>query len=215
MSKKIKANFSKRSKQLFQVLLSFILPLCLIGLGILLITNEKLFNHIFLVFGILLALIGLVNVVIYASRRKYEVQMQFLISGIVLLAIGVLLIIIPLAVNTLIPVFIGLCVLASGASGIANTVHFRRENTSIVIPIMIAITNCLLGVFILVYVLFMNKGTGWNVIGILMIISGVLRILNEILARIPVAKLTTTVKEEPIEAEAYVTPENKSDVERS
>ncbi len=208
MSKKMnKKEKSKRSKQFLYILLPFILPLCLIGLGILLLSNEAMFNRIFLGFGILIALIGLIDVVIYASRRKYEVQTQFLITGCILLAVGAILITIPLTVNTLIPMLIGICVLGSGISGIVNTLSFRQENCSIVIPMMFAVTNCLLGIFILIYVLFVNKGAGWNVIGILMIISGVLRVVNEILARIHVPKMTT-VKEEPIDAEATISDNN-------
>ncbi|MCD8219336.1 MAG: DUF308 domain-containing protein [Ruminococcus sp.] len=83
-----------------------------------------------------------------------------MVYGILLLVIGIALIIIPLTVNTLIPVLIGVCVLVSGLSGIANTLSFRQENTSVLIPILFAITNCLLGLFILIYVLFVNTSAG-------------------------------------------------------
>lgn len=190
-----------KSKRILNVLLPFILPLCLIGMGILLLTNEKMFNNIFLAFGILVTLIGLVEIVVYASRRKYEVQTQYLITGTILLVVGAILIIIPITVNTLIPILIGICVLGTGISGAVNTMSFRKENASILIPMLFAVTNSLLGVFILIYVLFINKDSGWNVIGILMIISGVLRILNEMLARISVPK-SAGVVEAPVDAEA-------------
>ncbi len=193
-----------KSKRILNVLLPFVLPLCLIGMGILLLTNEKMFNNIFLAFGILVALIGLVEIVIYASRRKYEVQMQYLVTGTILLIVGAILIIIPITVNTLIPILIGICVLGTGISGAANTMSFRKENASILIPMLFAVTNSLLGIFILIYVLFINRESGWNVIGILMIISGILRILNEILARISVPK-SVGVVESPIDAEATAT----------
>lgn len=204
MSKKEK---SKKTKQILYILLPFVLPLCLIALGILLLTNEALFNRIFLAFGILIALAGLIEIVIYASRRKYEVQTQFLVTGSILLIVGAVLIIVPLAVNTLIPVMIGICVLGFGISGITNTMAFRQADSSVIVPMLFAVTNCLLGVFVLIYVLFVNSSAGWNVIGILMIISGVLRMINELLARIHVPK-TATIKEEPIEAEAKLSDNN-------
>lgn len=166
-------------------------------------TNENLFDHIFLAFGALIALIGLVEIVIYASRRKYEVQMQFLVTGCILLVVGALLIIVPLTVNTLIPMLIGICILGCGISGIANTLAFRLENSSIIAPMIFAVTNCLLGVFILIYVLFVNQSTGWHVIGVLMIISGALRMINEVLARIHVPKMTS-VKESPVDVQAEI-----------
>lgn len=192
---KSKSPKSKSSKRTLYILLPFVLPLCLIGMGILLLVNENLFNKIFLSFGILIALIGLIEVVIYASRRKFEVQTQYLVTGVVLMIIGAILIIVPFTVNTLIPVLIGICILASGISGAVNTMTFRKENSNILIPMIFAITNCLLGVFILIYVLFVNQNAGWNIIGILMIISGVLRMVNEVLARISVPKSSATVVE--------------------
>lgn len=192
---KPKSPKSKSSRRTLYVLLPFILPLCLIGMGILLLVNEGLFNKIFLSFGILIALIGLIKVVIYASRRKFEVQTQYLVTGIILMVIGAILIIVPFTVNTLIPVLIGICILASGISGAVNTMTFRKENSSVLIPMIFAITNCLLGVFILIYVLFVNQNAGWNIIGILMIISGVLRMVNEVLARISVPKSSAAVVE--------------------
>jgi len=69
------------------------------------------------------------------------------------------------------------------------------------------ITNCLLGIFILVYVLFINSNTGWNVIGILMIISGVLRILNEFLARIHVPQQGNVSEQKTVDV-AFETKDN-------
>ena len=100
---------SKKSKQLVYVLLPFVLPLCLIVIGILLMVNETLIDKLFLGLGILGALIGLVEVVIYASRRKYEVQPQYLVNGIIWLVVGAALILIPFTINRFIPVLISLC----------------------------------------------------------------------------------------------------------
>ena len=118
---------SKKSKQLVYVLLPFVLPLCLIAIGILLMVNETLIDKLFLGLGILGALIGLVEVVIYASRRKYEVQPQYLVNGIIWLVVGAALILIPFTINRFIPVLISLCVIASGISGVMNTLTFRKE----------------------------------------------------------------------------------------
>ena len=74
--------------------------------------------------------------------------------------------------------------LCNGISGIVNTMEFRKADTNIVASMLFAVTNCLLGIFILIYVIFINQNTGWNIIGILMIISGVLRMINEIIARL-------------------------------
>lgn len=187
-----KSSFAKRIRY---ILFPFILPLCLIVLGILLLVNEALVTNVFITLGILAALVGLVEIVIYASRRKYELQPRYLISGIIWMVIGAVLIIIPVTVNMLIPVLIGICVLVGGISGITNTMSFRQEPSSILIPMIFALTNCLLGIFILIYVLFVNPSAGWNIIGILMLISGVLRLLNEFFARISIPGSDGVAKE--------------------
>lgn len=201
---------AKLTKQLSYILMPFVLPLCLIVLGVLMLVNETLITRIFLCLGILTALAGLVEVVIYASRRKYEVQMRFLIRGIVLLVIGAILIIIPAAVNKLIPALIGIFILTAGISGISNTISFRQQDPNIFIPMIFGITNCLLGIFILVYVLFINSNTGWNVIGILMIISGVLRILNEFLARIHVPQQGNVSEQKTVDVAFEAKDNNQS-----
>lgn len=204
MKKKVQ---SKTQKHILYFLLPFILPLCLVILGIILLVNEDFFRKIFLEMGALIALIGLIEVVIYASRRKYEIQTQYLITGIILLIVGAIFLLIPFTINTLIPVLIGICILVIGLSGISNTFSFRKENTTVAIPLLFAGTNCLLGIFILIYVLFINPNAGWNFIGILMIISGVLRILNEISARIAIPKTTISVK--PVQTKATA-PDNSN-----
>ena len=181
---------SKKSKQLVYVLLPFVLPLCLIAIGILLMVNETLIDKLFLGLGILGALIGLVEVVIYASRRKYEVQPQYLVNGIIWLVVGAALILIPFTINRFIPVLISLCVIASGI----NTLTFRKEGATIFVPVLFAVTNIVLGAFLFIYVMWINKSAGYSVIGILLIISGVIRIVNEILARTSVPKAAQVVE---------------------
>lgn len=182
---KAKKPKSKFSKSLSYVLMPFVFPLCLIAMGILLLVNPDWFNRAFVTIGILVAALGLIHIIIYASRRKYEVQSRFLATGIVLMAVGTILIIIPFTVTILIPLLIGLTVLVAGISGIFNTLEFRKpEEGSILVPMLFSLTNCVLGIFILIYVLWINPNSFWNIIGILMIISGAFRIIGEIAARI-------------------------------
>ena len=84
---------TKFGKQMLYILLPFVLPLCLIILGIVLLANAKVVNGIFLALGILIALVGLVEVVIYASRKKFHPESRYLVTGIILMVIGALLII--------------------------------------------------------------------------------------------------------------------------
>lgn len=174
---------SAASKRTFYILIPFVLPLCMIAMGILLMVNENFFNRIFMILGSILAFVGLIKIILYAAQN-YHGLAKAAFSGIAFLMVGVLLIVLPFAVNTLIPVLIGLAILSSGISGVANTMAFRREGENLIVPLLFAITNCILGIFVLIYVLFINSYSGWNILGIFMIISGVLRIFNEIAARL-------------------------------
>ncbi len=179
-----KAPKTKFGKQMLYILLPFVLPLCLIVLGIVLLSKPTVVNGIFLTLGILVAVIGLIETVIYASRRKFQPEARYLVTGIILLIVGALLIILPFTINNLIPIILGICVLGSGISGVVNTLSFRKEDTNILASMLFAVTNCLLGIFILIYVLHNSNEIGWKVIGILMIISGALRLINEVVARL-------------------------------
>lgn len=179
-----KAPKTKFGKQMLYILLPFVLPLCLIVLGIVLLSKPSVVNGIFLTLGILVAVIGLIETVIYASRRKFQPEARYLVTGIILLIVGALLIILPFTINNLIPIILGICVLGSGISGVVNTLSFRKEDTNILASMLFAVTNCLLGIFILIYVLRNSNEIGWKVIGILMIISGALRLINEVIARL-------------------------------
>ena len=115
---------TKFGKQMLYILLPFVLPLCLIILGIVLLANAKVVNGIFLALGILIALVGLVEVVVSASRKKFHPESRYLVTGIILMVIGALLIILPFTINNLIPIILGLSVLGSGISGITNAPGF-------------------------------------------------------------------------------------------
>ena len=46
---------SAASKRTFYILIPFVLPLCMIAMGILLMVNENFFNRIFMILGSILA----------------------------------------------------------------------------------------------------------------------------------------------------------------
>lgn len=200
---------SAASKRTFYILIPFVLPLCMIAMGILLMVNEDFFNKVFMILGSILAFVGLIKIILYAAQKTTTASQKPLFSGIAFLMVGVLLIVLPFAVNTLIPVLIGLAILSSGISGVANTMAFRREGENLIVPLLFAITNCILGIFVLIYVLVINSYSGWNILGILMIISGVLRIFNEIAARLCGKSNPNIHASAPIETSAEPIPESE------
>ena len=83
------------NKKMMQAL-QFIMPLLLIGLGVLLIRRRDALNQVFMAIGIVIALIGLIYTVVYYATKQYEKKPPYLASGIGLLIIGGIIIIIPL-----------------------------------------------------------------------------------------------------------------------
>ena len=58
---------SAASKRTFYILIPFVLPLCMIAMGILLMVNEDFFNKVFMILGSILAFVGLIKIILYAS----------------------------------------------------------------------------------------------------------------------------------------------------
>ena len=82
------------NKKMMQAL-QFIMPLLLIGLGVLLIRRRDALNQVFMAIGIVIALIGLIYTVVYYATKQYEKKPPYLASGMGLLIIGGIIIIIP------------------------------------------------------------------------------------------------------------------------
>ena len=104
------------NKKMMQAL-QFIMPLLLIGLGVLLIRRRDALNQVFMAIGIVIALIGLIYTVVYYATKQYEKKPPYLASGIGLLVIGGIIIIIPFLADTFIPFCIALFILNSAISG--------------------------------------------------------------------------------------------------
>ena len=65
------------NKKMMQAL-QFIMPILLIGLGVLLIRRRDALNQVFMVIGIVIALIGLIYTVVYYATKQYEkMPMEF------------------------------------------------------------------------------------------------------------------------------------------
>ena len=165
------------NKKMMQAL-QFIMPLLLIGLGILLIRRRDALNQVFMVIGIVIALIGLIYTVVYYATKK---KPPYLASGIGLLVIGGIIIIIPFLADTFIPFCIGLFILISGITGLMDAFQLKKFSSDWQIPLAFSVLITLMGVAVLICTFYLS-GVVWIIIGIMLIVSGLMRFINAIIS---------------------------------
>lgn len=163
--------------------LQMLMPLLLIALGVLLIMQRNALNSVFSSIGIFLALLGLICVVIYCATKQYEKKPPYLVMGIGLLLFGGIFIAIPFFADQLIPFCIGLFILINGISGIRDAWQMKRISSSWQVLMVFAVLITLMGIATLVCA-FHLSGVVWVVIGVLLIISGAMRLFNAFLSLI-------------------------------
>lgn len=180
-------------KKLFSIM-QFVMPLLLIALGILLIRRRDALNTVFMTIGVFIALIGLIYTVIYYATKQYEKKPPYLASGIGLLLIGGIIIVIPLLADTFIPFCIGLFILVSGVSGLIDALQLKKFSTDWQIPLSFSVLITLMGVAVLICTFYLS-GVVWIVIGVMLIISGLMRLINAVISARAKKKHGTTVIE--------------------
>ncbi len=180
-------------KKLFSIM-QFVMPLLLIALGILLIRRRDALNTVFMTIGVFIALIGLIYTVIYYATKQYEKKPPYLASGIGLLLIGGIIIVIPLLADTFIPFCIGLFILVSGVSGLIDALQLKKFSTDWQIPLSFSVLITLMGVAVLICTFYLS-GVVWIVIGVMLIISGLMRLVNAVISARAKKKHGTTVIE--------------------
>lgn len=173
----------KKRSRILTLVLPFILPICMILTGAICIYRWDLVNSLFMGLGIASAVIGVVEIIIYAARRKYEAMPRLLVTGILLLIIGIFLMLVPTVLNGIIPIVISLCIIITGISGVINTISYHDKEDPILLPMIFAMINIIGGAILFIYTLTHPYYVGYVSIGVMLIISGIIRIINEIFAR--------------------------------
>ena len=140
--------------------------------------NSDLLNKICIVCGSILALLGFTEIVIYSATVKYEKRPRILGTGIILLVLAAIFILIPITFDLLIPFFIGAFVLLSGIGGFVETVRITQRDTRWILAFLFDLAIIVLGAVILFNIW---SGIVYQLIGILLIISGSLNVIEQIL----------------------------------
>ena len=151
-----------------------------IALGIFLAAKPDILAKICVVAGIVVAVAGVFLIAAYfLGKRENGSQMVY---GILLLLGGVLLSIIPSALDFLVPMLFGFWVLFSGITGAYRNIRLRQVHHFWWIGLLICLAIAGLGIFLMTRT-FHFVETTTKLIGIALIIHGVLRLVPAIMAR--------------------------------
>lgn len=163
--------------QFFATLLTGVLTL---AIGILFAAKPDILSAICLWAGILLCIGAAVCVILYfLSRRTVS---SWLIYGIIALAAGVILLIVPHLLKFLIPIFFGGWILVSSASGLYRNFSLRHDHRFWWIGLLLCTVGAVLGIFVMTRP-FEIMETTVRLIGIVLCVFSVLRIVSCVMAR--------------------------------
>lgn len=144
--------------------------------GILFTNAEKVVSTAALIFGIILATIGILEIVIYILKRKKEVNNPVdLGRGLALIGISCIFIFASNVVEQIIRFIIGAWILFSGISRLINVLSFSNKNTKFVPLLIVAILLICIGIYTIVI-----GDVVLSTIGIIMMIYAAIDIIGYI-----------------------------------
>lgn len=157
---------------------SLISSILFLILGVVLFTNPGgIVKFISYILGGLLIIIGIINILSYRKTLKnLNVSNQStLISGIVLIVLGLVAIICSSVIETVIRLIIGAWVLYSGVMRLIGAFNYQQNKTSFYVRLVIAGLLILVGLYIILKTNLFFSG-----IGLFIIIYSVLEIVGYI-----------------------------------
>lgn len=171
-----------------------------ITIGVLLIINgEKFTQVIFIIFGVLLLIGGLVTLIksLMAGRNGGAIPMFALILSIVLLAIGAFFTAASgavLSVMSAVTLVIGVIMVFNGMLKLVEYATIRKEGANAWFAVVGAIITIILGI-VIAFNPFSATGAMWTILGIMIIVSAVFDIISLIFFAVALKNSTVTVIE--------------------
>ncbi|MEG1426161.1 MAG: DUF308 domain-containing protein [Oscillospiraceae bacterium] len=147
----------------------------LIALGLFLVVEPAVSSSIICyMFGALIILCGIIDLVNYKVNKKDRAYYRFdLIKGIVLFALGLFIVIKPGFVGAILPTIFGLVLLFDGITKILSSFDMKTGGTKNWIPIMaFGFLMCVLGIVIIINP-FTLVNLSMIVIGVSLICDGI------------------------------------------
>lgn len=157
--------------------------------GLLIWKPDKVASIIFYVFGGMFILAGIIKISIYIySRRNEEPNTYNIVYGLLAIAIGIIVIVCSGAIATILRVAIGVWIIYCAFLRIITSFNLKHVNFKLwIFTLIVALIMLGCGLFIAI-----NSGTLIMIIGILMLVSSIIDIIEGII-------FVKAIKEEKVE----------------
>ena len=190
-------------KKLLPTILMLIFEV-LIGV-LLLIDGEKFTEVIFIIFGILLLVSGLISLIssLLDGRKGGSISMSKLVLSIVLIGIGAFFTAASgsvMSIMSAVTIVIGIMMAFNGMLKLAEYFTIRKSGSVYWFAVVGAIVTILLG-FLIAFNPFAATGIMWQMLGILIIVSAVFDVISLILFSIALKNMPAIVKEDVVETD--------------
>ena len=188
--------FKKIEKAFSKVFISSILSsVIFVALGIFLFTKpETTISTISYILGIIIILLGSFAFGKYFQSREDGFKFSFsLLYGVLSFVIGLILIINPTALATLIPFVIGFWMITNSTVKIQYSLNLRQYENKAWIPTFIIGLLTLICGLVMIFNPFEGALVITKMIGLFIIVYSVLDIIEAILININIKKLTNTI----------------------
>lgn len=137
--------------------------ICFLIVGIALVINQNFLNEVCKLAGYFFIFAAVVCLVLYFAKKSANGQREgkFAVFAVLLLIGGVFLEILPVFLEFLIPIFIGLTLLADGFYGMSNSFAARAFGNKWIAGFILSAITVVLGVLIIVKYKYFMASLQW------------------------------------------------------
>lgn len=162
-------------------LMKFIPSIAFLLVGIALVINQNFLNEVCKFAGMILIIAAMVCFILYVVKKSDDNKMQtkFIVYTVLLLAGGIFLEILPVFLEFLIPIFIGLVLLADGFFGLNNSFAARNFGNKWITGMIFSAFTIVLGVLIILKYKYFMASLQWF-IGASFIATSIFDIITKI-----------------------------------
>jgi len=172
-----------------------ILSIMLTILGITLIVIPKTYlNIISTIISIILILHGISMLTLNSKQKQYNpIIIDNITNGILTIILGVIILIYPKIISSIIPICLGVLFIINGSSKIRISLLLKEENNKWIIALILAILSIICGL-ILIFNPFASAVTLTKIIGIIIIIYSLSDVIGMIILKKDINGIVKHVK---------------------
>ena len=195
---------------------SVLCSVALIALGLLLIIkSEATIITISYVIGGLLIALGVIAEIKYFNEhaKKFTLDDIDIVYGIVCVILGIIVIQNPEAIASIIPLVIGVIIIANSAVKLQYSMELKKENSNLWISTLILSIIMLVCGVLLVFNPFKGAVLLTRIVGVFILIYAILDLISTFCIRNTLVKIQKTIKEEVQDAKVIEEEKETKEIE--